>query len=496
MKNNQELKVILSKVAWCGHCTNFLPVFNKSQKLTKNNKYLKNTNVNFEVYDMEEDLAKFKSNNYEDLLPQINGYPTVIVTSLKNGKRVNAEIINHSSDPLEFINTVGETYNKLVSQSGGYEEEEFYKQKYLKYKFKYTELKEQIGGKCPFITMGKGPLQLIKEGCSLKELYKMNNKIIDDISVLTEEGVRKLKEEFTVEILQKANINAEQLKEIGKTADQLKKDLKFDFKSLKKLGFDIKDFEDLKHLIENVKLKYDRSYFESKDLTQAGYSVKDLLSAYSVNELLSVFSVYQLQNIIPLSVYKSANIDINILKKVYNTSQLKTVYNAKELKPFFTLEELAFYEKSPIQVFSIKELRDAGFTLNDFYGGANPNGFYPPAPFTRSLLLNGFTPNELYIREKVVKSESDIITFKNLKDIISLPNLLASGYKVEDIKQYLDYTYKDFQNNKIYEETFKNFYTEAEKEKPISIRIDNLSDSQDPYFIGQLKDIDKVNFKI
>ena len=144
--NNQELKVILSKVAWCGHCTNFLPVFNKSQKLTKNNKYLKDTNVNFEVYDMEEDLEKFKSNNYEDLLPQINGYPTVIVTSLKNGKRVNTEIIDHSSDPLEFINTVGETYNKLVSQSGGYEEE-FYKQKYLKYKQKYTELKAQLGGK-------------------------------------------------------------------------------------------------------------------------------------------------------------------------------------------------------------------------------------------------------------------------------------------------------------------------------------------------------------
>jgi hypothetical protein len=30
------------------------------KKLTKNNKYLKNTNVNFEVYDMEEDLEKFK----------------------------------------------------------------------------------------------------------------------------------------------------------------------------------------------------------------------------------------------------------------------------------------------------------------------------------------------------------------------------------------------------------------------------------------------------
>ena len=165
--NNQELKVILSKVAWCGHCTNFLPVFNKSQKLTKNNKYLKDINVNFEVYDMEKDLNKFKSNNYEDLLPQINGYPTVIVTSLKNGKRVNTEIIDHSSDPLEFINTVGETYNKLVSQSGGYEEE-FYKQKYLKYKQKYTELKEQIGGDKEIEWTG------IKEKCK-EELIKSSH---------------------------------------------------------------------------------------------------------------------------------------------------------------------------------------------------------------------------------------------------------------------------------------------------------------------------------
>ena len=132
--NNKELKVILSKVLWCDHCTNFLPVFYKSQKLTKNNKYLKNTNVNFEVYDMEEDLEKFKLNNYEDLLPQINSYPAVIVTSLNNGKMVKTEIIDHSSDPLEFINTIGKTYNKLVLQKDGCEGET-YKQKYFKYKF-------------------------------------------------------------------------------------------------------------------------------------------------------------------------------------------------------------------------------------------------------------------------------------------------------------------------------------------------------------------------
>ena len=53
MKENSEIKVILSKVGWCGHCTDFLPVFNESKNLIKNNKTLKNVNIDFEVYDME-----------------------------------------------------------------------------------------------------------------------------------------------------------------------------------------------------------------------------------------------------------------------------------------------------------------------------------------------------------------------------------------------------------------------------------------------------------
>jgi thiol-disulfide isomerase/thioredoxin len=210
--NNQELKVILSKVAWCGHCTNFLPVFNKSQKLTKNNKYLKNTNVNFEVYDMEEDLEKFKSNNYEDLLPQINGYPTVIVTSLKNGKRVNTEIIDHSSDPLQFINTVGETYNKLVSQSGG-NKEEFYKQKYLKYKSKYTELKDY---KFNINSKQKGGLKNIEayhtEPPTAEELFFINE---DNLGLVTDIIVAHEKDKKYIE---KFEENFKKLVELNKRA--------------------------------------------------------------------------------------------------------------------------------------------------------------------------------------------------------------------------------------------------------------------------------------
>jgi len=125
---------------------------------------------------------------------------------------------------------------------------------------------------------------------------------------------------------------------------------------------------------------------------------------YSVNELLSVYDVSELIKVIPLSEYKSAKIDINILKKVYNTSQLKTVYDAKELKPYFTLNELAFYDKSVhVPVFYIKELREAGFTLDDF--NKNDNFDYTlyssGNPFTTSLLLTEFTPKELGIKKNM-----------------------------------------------------------------------------------------------
>ncbi len=31
MNSNKQYKVILSKVKWCGHCNDFLPVFNESK---------------------------------------------------------------------------------------------------------------------------------------------------------------------------------------------------------------------------------------------------------------------------------------------------------------------------------------------------------------------------------------------------------------------------------------------------------------------------------
>jgi thiol-disulfide isomerase/thioredoxin len=272
MKNNkQELKVILSKVAWCGHCTNFLPVFNKSQKLTKNNKYLKDTNVNFEVYDMEEDLAKFKSNNYEDLLPQINGYPTVIVTSLKNGKRVNTEIINHSTDPREFINTVGETYNKLISQSGGLREEDFFKQKYLKYKQKYIELKAQIGG--DIIEDSK---IIINQKCAIKnnKSHEDKEKLKNAITIIEEST--KWDGKKTYDILVKQNCILKDLIDVGYTPWVLIKRLGIQLKDLKYLKDNYLDIYNEKGK-EIFKEYFENHNFNEKELSDNGFTDEEVI---------------------------------------------------------------------------------------------------------------------------------------------------------------------------------------------------------------------------
>ena len=142
MNSNKELKVILSKVNWCDHCTDFLPIFNKSHEFVKKNKILKNVKVNFEVYDMEEEEGLFKT-KYADLVDKIKGYPTIFVTQIEDGKRIKTVDIEHSDNPAKFIDNVSKTYNEL-SITGGFNEEELYKQKYLKYKAKYIQLKAEL----------------------------------------------------------------------------------------------------------------------------------------------------------------------------------------------------------------------------------------------------------------------------------------------------------------------------------------------------------------
>jgi len=155
MSSNKGLKVILSKVAWCGHCKDFLPVFNESKNLIKNNKTLKNINIDFEVYDMEEDKGIFKT-KYEELVDKVEGYPTVFLAQLKNDKISKTVEIGHAQNPDAFIKLIDDAFKDFSKLTGGDTKEnskkesilidDLYKKKYLKYKTKYLNLKKQYGG--------------------------------------------------------------------------------------------------------------------------------------------------------------------------------------------------------------------------------------------------------------------------------------------------------------------------------------------------------------
>jgi len=144
MNSNKQYKVILSKVEWCGHCKDFLPVFNESKNLIKNNKTFKNISVDFETYDMEQDKGIFET-KYSELVDKVEGYPTVFLAQIKNDKLSKTVEIGHATEPTEFIKLISNAYKDFSKQTGG--DQEIYKQKYLKYKTKYLQYKIQLDDK-------------------------------------------------------------------------------------------------------------------------------------------------------------------------------------------------------------------------------------------------------------------------------------------------------------------------------------------------------------
>jgi thiol-disulfide isomerase/thioredoxin len=145
MNSKKDYKVILSKVEWCGHCKDFLPVFNKSKNLIKNNNMFKNVNMDFEVYDMEQDKGIFET-KYGELVDKVEGYPTVFLAQIKNDKLSKTVEIGHAKESEDFIKLLGDAYKSFSAQKGGFEEDDIYKQKYLKYKAKYFFKNNLQGG--------------------------------------------------------------------------------------------------------------------------------------------------------------------------------------------------------------------------------------------------------------------------------------------------------------------------------------------------------------
>lgn len=173
----EEVKVILAKASWCGHCTRFSPIFDKAKEiydadeLNSENRYLKKYKIDFKPYDLA-DTSDSNSFNlvHFPAVEKVKGYPTILVKINIDGKNdyheVNRSLVNESSNESEdeltkeaahkfltnivnLIKSLKSDKKKLFVQTGGsiiYEKtslvEKEYRDKYLKYKMKYLKLKK------------------------------------------------------------------------------------------------------------------------------------------------------------------------------------------------------------------------------------------------------------------------------------------------------------------------------------------------------------------
>ncbi len=177
-----NLHIILAKANWCGHCKNFEPIYTMAEQIYKDNKFLKNYNIEFEQYDMADDDGKNKFMlNHLGAIDKIKGYPTVMINirNLRDKKNEYYEISHSERDfnkkteqeqilsgSNNFLTNIENLLKTIESdgkiqyvqaggkiqcvQAGGFTndkvshssiENEIYRKKYLKYKSKYIELK-------------------------------------------------------------------------------------------------------------------------------------------------------------------------------------------------------------------------------------------------------------------------------------------------------------------------------------------------------------------
>lgn len=160
----EDITVILVKTSWCPHCQHFTPIFDKASNLIKMNNDMKDKNVKFISYDMENPVEKNNFiNDNPGLIEFLEGYPTVFL-KIKNDKKIRTEYIDHTvidnsikdADKAlnmasnNFINNIVNKYKTInsdnkdtyTSQKGGVcKLEDKYKKQYLELKSRYIEMK-------------------------------------------------------------------------------------------------------------------------------------------------------------------------------------------------------------------------------------------------------------------------------------------------------------------------------------------------------------------
>jgi len=275
---------------------------------------------------------------------------------------------------------------------------EYYKQKYLKYKFKYLEQKKLIGGlnlgtkKCPkklsFFDSRETALKLIElYNCTYEDLKKLNEQKIKDIQKNDIDDVETIKK----------------LKSIGFPFDFFY-DRKVDSKKLLKAGFPLKNFKEkgLTILELYALLKDDETLLsiaqELKSL-DAGRDGKDkfLLQLFWNQNNIKIVFIQELRRLISIKVFKDIYDDLKFQKQ-----SGEIVSSPWNIEVIFTKEEFdKIYDKKPLE--------DKDSTVRLKYIGT-------PTDFKQM----GFTPAEL----------KDEFTVEELKTAFTLDELTAAGFSV------------------------------------------------------------------
>jgi glutaredoxin len=118
------VKITLYKASWCGYCTKY-----KEEWENLKNMLSKKENVEIHEYDWDKDKHLFDKQ-------KVSSVPTLIMNNVK------IDDVWQTNNIIKMIDKELEKENK--TQNGGKQEliADIYKQKYLKYKIKYLELKK------------------------------------------------------------------------------------------------------------------------------------------------------------------------------------------------------------------------------------------------------------------------------------------------------------------------------------------------------------------
>ena len=165
---SHEITIILAKASWCPHCVDFTPIYEIAQSKLKPNQ-VDNCNINFISFELDDNSQKNRFlQEYPGLIDFLEGYPTVYfqMKELNGGSRAKTEFINHTISKqqnkqgldeaaTEFIQNIVNKYKSIKSGKSEYVQiqkggminyktsmnEEEYRNKYLKYKSKYLNLR-------------------------------------------------------------------------------------------------------------------------------------------------------------------------------------------------------------------------------------------------------------------------------------------------------------------------------------------------------------------